>query len=239
MNKAGINSNSLDEPLVYTVIFDRSGENISTQWYNEDERNIKTGFCDTKDNKLCFISSGNSTPGIVPLLWKANKSDISDEIYKEYKLLIGNKCHPKVAGIVAVMKLLQKIESEVTGIQLQKLITRYNSPFPVNNPWLFKSIGLIQQFKNENGNLLLRTIGGKPAMFGNLRLEDGARFNLSFFDNGDLSIGIISGIHLVVKQVTLPVNRILINCLSGNMVLDYDPDHTLKTVSFVIAKPSK
>jgi hypothetical protein len=235
MNKVGINSNSHDESLVYTVIFDRSGEDISIQWCNEDERNIKTGFGDTKDNKLCFISSENSTPGMVTLSWMAKKPDISDEIYKEYKLLIGSKCHPKVAGIIAVMKLLQKIEPEITGIQLQKLITHYNSSFPVNNPGLFKSIGLIRQLKNENGNLLLRTVDGKPVMFGNLRLGDSARFSLSAFGNGDLSIGIISGFHIIVNQTILPLNNLLIDCSSGNIILDYDPDHTLKTVSFGIS----
>ncbi|MCX6236901.1 MAG: hypothetical protein NTY07_04960 [Bacteroidia bacterium] len=239
MNKAGIDSTAQDESITYMVKFDRSGGNISTQWSNEDERNIKTGFGETSDNKLCFTGSGNSTPGMVPLSWTANKSDISSEIYKEYNLLIGNKCHPKVAGIVAVMKLLQKTESEVTGIQLQRLITRYNSSFPINNPWLFKAIGLIQQLKNENGILSLRTIGGKPFIFSNMKLEDGARFNLSVFGNGDLSIGIISGFQMLVKQVTLPLNCLLIDCSSGNMILDYDVDHTLKTVSFGIIQSPK
>lgn len=237
MNKAeGINTGLHNGSLAFMVKFDRSGEDISTQWSNEDERNLKTGFGDTKDHKLYFIGSRNSTPGMISLSWIANKSDISDEIYKEYKLLIGSKCQPKVAGIISVMKILQKTESEVTGIQLQKLITRYNTSFPVDNSWLFKEIGMIQQFKNENGNLLLRTIGGKPFMFNNIKAEDGARFCLSFYGNGDLSIEIISGIHLVIKQLALPLNNLLIDFSNGNMILDYDIDHTLKTVSPGISK---
>lgn len=239
MNKAGIDSTAQDESLAYMVKFDRSGDNISTQWSNEDGRNIKTGFGDTSDNKLCFTGSENSTPGMVPLAWTAYNSEISTKIYKEYNLLTDSKCHPKVAGIVALMKLLQKSESEVTGNQLQKLITRYSSSFPVNNPWLFKAIGLIQQLKNENGILSLRTMGGKPFIFSNMKLEDGARFNLSVYGNGDLSIGIISGIQMVIKQVSLPLNNLLIDCSTGNMILDYDLDHTLKTVSFGIIQSSK
>lgn len=239
MNNAGISSSLHDISLTYMVKFDRSGEDISTQWSNEDERNIKTGFGDTKDNKLYFIGSENSTPGMVSLSWIANNSDILAEIYKEYKLLIGSKCHQKVAGIISVMKMLQKTESEVAGIQLQKLITRYNPSFPVNNPWLFKEIGVIKQFKNVNGNLLLRTIDGKPAIFENLRLEDGARFNLSVLGNGDLSIGVISGFHTIVNQVIFPLNSLLVDCSSGNIMLDYDFDHTLKTVSFGIFPSSK
>jgi len=239
MNKAGIDSLAQDEPTTYMAQFDRSGGNFSMQWSNEDGRNIKTGFGETRDNKLCFTGSGFSTPGMVPLSWTANKSDISAEIFKEYNLLIGSKCQTKMAGIVAVLKTIQKTESEVTGIQLQRLITRYDPLFPINNPWLFKVVGLIQQLKNENGILSLRTIGGKPFIFSNIKLEDGARFNLSFFGNGDISIGIISGIHLVVKQVKLPMSSILIDCSSGNMIIDYDHDHTLKTVSFGMVLSSK
>jgi hypothetical protein len=232
MKKAeGINSSLHNESLAFMVEFDRSGENISTQWSNEDERNIKTGLGDTKDHKLYFIGSKNSTPGMIPLSWIANKSDISAKIYNEYKLLIGSKCHPKVAGIISVMKILQNTESEVAGIQLQKLISQYNTAFSNNKPWLFKEIGMIQQFKNENGNLLLRTIGGKPLMFSNIKLDDGARFSLSFYGNGDLSLDIVSGFYVIVKQLALPLNNLLIDFSNGNMILDYDIDHTLKTIS--------
>jgi len=232
MNKAeGINSSLHNESLAFMVEFDRSGENISTQWSNEDERNIKESFGETKDHKLYFIGSRNSTPGMVSLSWIANKSDISDAIYKEYKLLIDSKCHPKVAGIISVMKILQKTESEVTGIQLQKLITQYSQSFPVKNPWLFKEIGMIQRVKNENGNILIRTIEGKPLIFNSIKMEDGARFSLSFYGNGDLSIGIVYGFHVMVKQMSLPLNNLVIDFSNGNMILDYDLDHTIKTIS--------
>lgn len=232
MNKAGIDSTAQNESITYMVKFDRSGDNISTQWSNEDERNIETGFGDASESELYFTGSGNSTPGMAPLSWTESKSDISGGIYKECNLLIDSKCHPKVAGIVAVMKLLQKSEAEVTGDQLQKMITRYSSSFPVNNALLFKAIGQIQLLKNENGILSMQTIGGTPFMFSNLRIEDGARFNLSVFGNGDLSIGIISGFQQVVKQVALPLNSLLIDSSSGNIIFDYDYDHTLKTGSF-------
>jgi hypothetical protein len=237
MNKAeGINSGLNNGSLAFMVKFDRSGENISTKWSNEDERNIETGFGDTKDNKLYFIGSTNSTPGMISLSWIANKSDISAEIYKEYKFLVNSKCHPRVAGIISVMKILHKTESEVTGIQLQKLLSQYNPLFPVNNSWLFMEIGKIKQIKNENGILLIRTIGGKPLICSNIKLDDGARFSLSFYGSGDLSIEIVSGFHVLVKQLALPLNNLLIDFSNGNMILDYDIDHTLKTVSLGISQ---
>jgi len=230
MNKAGIDSTAKAESLAYVVKFDRSGDNISTQWSNEDERNVKTGFGDAGESGLYFTGMGK----MIPPSWNGSKTDISDNIFDEYSLQIKKRCHPKVAGVVSVLKLLQKQGAEVTGNQLQTLITRRNPLFEVNNVALFKAIGLIQLLKNENGIVSLRTIGGMPFIFNNLRIEDGARFNLSFLDNGDLSVGIISGFRKMVNQVQLPLNSLLIDSSSGNIVLDYDHDHTIKTISLEI-----
>ena len=231
MKKAGIDSTALEESLSYRVNFDRSGENISTQWSNEDQRNVKVGFGDVSDTGLCFTGIGSLTPGMIPLVWNKSDHDFPVDFNKEYNLLIKNKCHQQLAGIVAVMKLLKKSGTIVTGNQLQKLVTLCSPSFQVDNAALFKMIGQIQFFKNENGNLSLRTIGGKPLIYNNIKIEDGARFNLSFFDNGDLSVGILSGFQKIVKQVTLPLNSLLFDISSGNLILDYDHDHTIKTIS--------
>ncbi|NEW82911.1 MAG: hypothetical protein GZ094_11180 [Mariniphaga sp.] len=237
MNKIGMDSAAENESLTYLVKFDRSGENITTQWSNEDERNIRNGFSKPDESGLSFTGSKSFTAGIVPLSWTSTKSDISKDIYNEYSFLIKNKCHPKVAGVIAVMKLLQKTGAEVTGKQLQALITQYNPTFPAKNASLFHAIGQVGLLKNENGIVTLNTIGCKPILYANLKLEDEARFNVSGFDNMDLSVNMIEGFRKAVKEVSLTLNSLLIDSSSGNLVLDYDHDHTLKTVSLEIIFP--
>ena len=237
MNKIGMDSAAENESSTYLVKFDRSGENITTQWSNEDERNIRNGFSKPDESGLSFAGSKSFTAGMVPLSWISTKSDISKDIYNESKFLINKKCHPKVAGLMAVMKLLQKTGAEVTGMQLQTLITQHNPTFQVNNSSLFKAIGQVELFKNDNGIVTIKTIGRKPILYSNLKLEDGARFNISVFDNGDLSVSMIEGFQKVVNQVALTLNNLLIDSSSGNLVLDYDHDHTLKTVNLEIIFP--
>ena len=137
------------------------------------------------------------------------------------------------------MKVLKKPGTIVTGNQLQKLISQCNPLFQINNVGLFQTIGQIQLIKNENGILSLRSIGGKPLIYNNMRIDDGARFNLSFFDNGDLSIGILAGFQKIVKQVALPLNTYLFDISSGNLILDYDHDHTIKTISLGVISSAK
>ena len=234
MNKIGMDSGAQNESSTYLVKFDRSGENITTQWSNEDERNIRNGFSKPDESGLSFAGSKSFTSAMVPLPWTITKSDISKDVDNEYNFLIKKKCQPKVAGVIALMKLLQKPGAEVTGIQLQTLIAHHNPTFPAKNASLFKAIGQIGLLKNENGIVTMKTIGCKPIIYGNLKLEDGARFNISVFDNMDLSVCIIEGFQKVVKELTLTLNSLLIDSSSGNLVLDYDHDHTIKTVSLEI-----
>lgn len=227
MNKAEIDSTAKEKSLVYMLKFDRSGDNVCIQWSNEDERNVKTGFGDAGLSGLYLTG----TTGMIPSAWESYRINISGDIIKEYNELIGKKCHPQVAGIVALIKLLQNQAAEVTGNQIQKVITKFSPSFEINNAALFKMIGHFQSFKNENGIISVRTIGGQPLLFNNLSVEDGARFIVSSFDNGDLSVGIISGFRKIVNQVSLPLNSFLIDISSGNLILDYDNDHTIKTIA--------
>lgn len=237
MNKIEMDLGTENESLTYLVKFDRSGENITTQWSNEDERNIRNGFSKPDESGLTFVGSKSIITGMVPVSWISTKSDISKDVYNESKFLINKKCHPKVAGLVAMMKLFQKTGAEVTGLQLQTLITQQSPAFQVNNASLFKAIGQVALLKNENGTVTMTTIGSRPILYGNLKLEDGAKFNISVFDNGDLSVSMIKGFQKVVKEVALTLNSLLIDSSSGNLVLDYDHDHTLKTFNLEINFP--
>jgi len=232
MNKIGMDSTAENESLGYLVKFDRSGENLSFQWSDEDERNMRNGFTKPNETGLSFVGSGSFTTDMIPLARMSTKSDIFKDFNNEFNKQADKNSHPTVTGVLALMKMLQKSGTEVTGNQLLNLIIRYNPAFQVNNPLFFNAIGLVDHLKNENGIVVLKTIGSKTIQYGNLKLEDGARFNISVFDNGDLSVGIISGIQKVVMQVALPLNSILIDSSSGNMIFDFDHDHTLKTVSY-------
>ncbi len=235
MNKIAMDSTAGNEPLTYIVKFDRSGEIFKTQWSNEDERNICNGFTKSDETGLSFVGSRNFTTDIGPFSSTDSKFGVSNE----NSLSVEKKSHPKVTGVLAAMKLLRRSGSVMTGNQLKALLISYYPTLKVNNAPLFNAIGQIELLKNENGIVLLQTIGRKPILYNNLKLENGARFNVSVFDNGDLSVGIISGFHKIVMQVPLPLNNILIDSSSGNMILDFDHEHTQKTVSTVTILSAK
>ncbi len=230
MKSVGINPAVEENKLSYAVKFDRSGNNISIQYSNEDERNLRTGFGPVSETGLYFIGSGISTPGYVPFSWTTASTDIPGSIYKEYNSLVKNKYQPTTAGILALIKLLQNHGAQITGSQIQTSLTKHEPSYQVKHPLFFKAMGRIEKLVTDNGVVTLTIIGGKPITLTNLVIDDGARFYLRSFGNGDISVGIISGVRKMIKEVVLPVNSLLIDSSSGNLIVDYDYDHTVKTI---------
>jgi hypothetical protein len=230
MKNVGSDQASFEGSLAYIVRFDRSGAEISIQWINEDERNIKTGFGDVGEDGLFFTGSGNLTPGLVPVLGLTRSSGNYDNHSGMPNMMITNKNNPGIADFIAKMKWLLKPGTAFTGNRIQSYFVPGNSSFVIEQK-VFDILGHISIIKNINGITLLRTTDHKPLLFKYLRIEDGARFNISVCDNGDLSIGIITGFQLLGKQGGMPLNKIIIDESTGSLILDYDYDHTLKTGS--------
>ncbi len=234
MKSVGIDPAVQENRLSYVVKFDRPGNNISIQFSNENERNLRTGFGPVSETGLCFIGSGISTPGYVPYSWTEASTDIPGSIYKEYFRMVKNKYQPTTAGILALIKLLQNQGAHIKGSQIQTSLTRYNPSFQANHPLFFSAVGRIDKLITDNGVVTLRIVGDKPITLTNLMIDDGARFYLRSFGNGDISVGIISGVRKIIKAAVLPVNSLLIDCSSGNLIVDYDYDHTLKTIPVTV-----
>jgi len=235
MRKTGIDSLESDLNLAYLVKFDRSGDNFYSYLRNEDERNITTGFFANDDNWIYFTGSRNGTTGMMRTTSNRTiekPANISSEIKKEHSLLLADKCNPAIAGIAAVLNTLKIPGTEIRGSQLTALLNQYNPGFSTLNSRFFNAIGQIERFRNENGIISIRTVGQKSINLTGINLMNNARINLDHFGNGDISIGIISGIDAGANGTWLPLNNILLDISSGNMIFDYDSDHTLRTVNF-------
>jgi hypothetical protein len=231
MKSAGNDSVTKGGQLPVLLNFDRTGDHIFVRRLNEDNRNVKTGFCGVSELGLYFTCAGNFSPAKIASSKIAGKTDSAAEMLKTGNFLKRINCHPKVTGIIMVLRWLQQEGKAVTGNQIQKLMTSTNPSFSTNHPLLFQALGRIASLKNENGIVTVKTIDYKSFTINPLRFEDGARFIISVLGNNDLAVNMISGFKCFVNPLTFSLNGLLIDNSSGNMVIDYDHDHTLKTVS--------
>ena len=230
MKPVPIDSTLQDRPLTYLVKFDRSGNEILIQWKNEDLRNIKNGFSQVNETGLTLTGSGNFSSSKIHTSSTPGKNVNINELIMGSKQLKNVRCNPKVETLLQILKLLQRAGNEVTGSQIQTFINHNNPLFATVYPSMFNFYGRIALLKNENGIISLKTNDFKSLVFNNLRIENGARFMITECDNGDAFIDVISGFQNIVNPVLLPLNSVLIDFSAGNLVIDYDEDHTLKTV---------
>lgn len=234
MKKAGIDSLENDSNLIYSINFDRSGENFYTGIVNEDDRNVNTGFYSKGDNFIYFTGSENGTTGMVRSASKStikSSVNVSSEITKEVFRLLKNKCNPSAAGISGVLNTLTIPGTEIKGSQLQALINQYNPSFSRLNPQFYSAIGQIDMLKNESGIISIKTVAQKSITLPGIRMADNARIMLDRFGNGDSSVGVISGFTVGDQNTWIPLNKMLLDISSGNVILDYDADHTLRTIN--------
>ncbi len=229
MKHVPIDTLKTDQPLVYSVKSDRTGNNISFQWTNEDPRNITTGFTSVSENGLMLMGYGNFNSGDKPksITGMDSRSHLARSLNERRKV----KIHPRFDAISDLMKLLQKPGTEFNGLQIQSMLTRKTAAYATDFPSMYNSFGRVARIKNENGILTINTSDYKSLLFNNLRIENGARFISTVCSNDDILISVISGFQNIGNPVNLDVNSILIDCSSGNLILDYDSDHTIKTIS--------
>ena len=235
LKKAGIDSIGKDSNLTYFINFDRSGDNFYTHVVNEDDRNVTTGFYRNGDNWIYFTAPQNGTTGMLhPASKNTTQSavNVPAEIKKEHSLLIFNKYNPAIAGIAAVLQTLEIQNTEIKGKQLQTMLNQYNPSFGILNAQLYNAIGQIEMIRNENGIISITTTDQKSIILPGIKLTNNAQIMLDRFGNGDISIGIISGISVGNQGIWLALNSLLIDLSSGNLVFDYDNDHSLRTVNF-------
>ena len=230
MKSVQTDSAIIDQGLTYLVKFDRTGNSISIQWRNEDLRNVTSGFIEATETGLVLTGSLNFNVSMFYPFPKGGKDDVTRDIDDGYNRLKVAGCHSNVTGLIAILTWLQKPGNEITGNQIQSFIIRKNPLFAVNYPLLFNTFGRIALLKNEDGIISLKTTDYKSLLFNSLKEEDRARFIVSVFGNGDACINVISGFQNMGNPALLKLNSLLIDFSAGNLILDYDDDHTLKTI---------
>ncbi len=213
----------------FMIKIGRSGNPISFQQINEDERNIKTGFVEASEAGLVLTGSANLRAHF--LLESKTQIESLPKLLKIYQKLIKLKCSSKVAGIFAILEWLKDPGHEITGSQLQNFCIQTNPSFASENSLFFELLGRIASLKNELGVITITTKDHKSLYYNALRLENKSQFQLNVFGNGDRRIDIISGVTYAKNPLLLELNDIVIDFSDGNLRLDYDFDHTLKTIS--------
>ena len=90
-------------------------------------------------------------------------------------------------------------------------------------PWLYKQL--------FNGIIIVQTVDGDDISFDKIKMESNTKIKINILANGDAVIDIISGVKEGKVVVWYKMNFIKLFKTSGDLLFDYDSDHTQKRVN--------
>lgn len=159
----------------------------------------------------------------------AATADVSEQLKEMNDLQIKQQTDKSMAGLLAVINLIHTNSQFVSGEVAVKTLDKYNPTFKKRCPNIYKSISRVGFIRNDDGIIRLKTSDGKPVNFDKVRVKDGSRMRMVVLPDKKVQVDIIDGIEVGKAIVWFKLNKVVLYAQNGDMVFDYDKDHTLKT----------
>ena len=96
-------------------------------------------------------------------------------------------------------------------------------------PNIYKNIKRVDFVKGENGFVDIKTTDGKSITIDKMRLNNESRIRLSELPEGNVLVEVVDGMSVGKAFVWFKLNSVKLYRDTGDLVFDYDRDHTLKT----------
>ena len=232
LQKSDLDTVNQNEFLNYVIRFGENGQHLGTKLYLENSLQPSRGIF-FKNNIFTIMGGINNTTGLSEPKFTLNASEnfnVITYLKDENDALIADHTNNSIAGLFAVFNLIKNNGMSLAGKDAQKALDNYNPSFKQKSPDIYENIGKINFVKNDDGIISLQT-HTKHVSFSNIRVDNNAKIKIISLKNGNDKVDVISGIRVGKMFVWFDLNSIELNRYSGNLLFDYDSDHTLKTVN--------
>ncbi len=234
--KVGLDTYPQENYLTYLSKCSKDGVNKGTSFYNENEGFSNFGLQTGPMGLLYLTGTFQKSTGAVVGMLALNTNETKDfNLIESLKLesdkLVASKYEKSIAGVFAVMNHVKLAGVKISGEDVKKSLDKYNPGFKKLYPEIYNNIGLINFMLNSDGIVKLETIDGSSMIIDKLKISSGATLKISSFQNGDAQLDVISGISVGKMVVWYSLNYVKLYKLNGNLLFDYDTDHTQKMMN--------
>jgi len=233
LEKSGLDTVSYSQFLNYVVKFDTDGQHLDTKLYIENAANTSNGIYHV-DNTFALVGGINLT-----LSYTSKEFAFEDEssfstisyLKEESDALVENNIDKSIAGLLAVINLIKSSGMVIPGKEAQVGLDKYNPNFRSNSPSIYENIGKVTFMKNNEGIISIATNNDNSVSFDKIKISNGAKLKITSLKNGNEQIDIMSGIEVGKAFVWYDLNFVRMINDTGDLLFDYDNDHTQKTVN--------
>ncbi len=233
LEKSGLDTINTSEFLNYVLQFNSKGKSINSKLYFENEAPISNGIY-ADNNIVTIIGSFNSTTGFSTsnVSFDSESSFSTIEYLKsENDALIQNDVNSSIAGLFAVINLIKSSGMVIPGKEAQEALDKYNPSFKSNSPSIYENIGNVTFMKNNDGIINVQTNNGKSVSFDKIKISNGSTIKIASLQDGNQQINVLSGIEVGKAFIWYDLNFVKMLQKTGDLVFDYDTDHTQKTIN--------
>lgn len=224
----------VDEGYSYMMKFNDRGEVLDSQFRPMMPEARGEEISVVRDNK--WMISGMYTP-VRPLVQENRIEtkhergvlEMADRLKAINDILVQENVHSTIAGLLAVVSLMSDGSEIIRGEEFIRALDRYNSSFKSKCPNIYKNIKRVDFVKGEHGFVEIKTTDGKSITIDKMRLNNGSRIRFSELPEGHVLVEVVDGMSVGKAFIWFKLNSVKLHRDTGDLVFDYDRDHTLKT----------
>ncbi|MEG1692170.1 MAG: hypothetical protein RR312_02135 [Bacteroidales bacterium] len=224
----------ISEDYNYVASFNSNGEVLQSNCRPNMPSLFKSGISITQNNEYIVSGVFNEWDGIRKLnadtkLDLSTTQSIVEELRKQYNLNITNKVEHGISGLLAAIYLVNQKGIPISGDIVVQALDKYNPSFKQKCPKIYSNIKRINILKNEEGMIILKTSDGKSVSFDKVKVKTDSKMKLVNMPDNNIKVDIISGIVVGKAVIWFPLNNVVLYEKTGDMLFDYDKDHTKRT----------
>lgn len=225
--------------LNFVAKFSGSGERLNNELYFETGDFKNYGISFSEGGEIIVAGAFNKTTGMntkTASFDAVGDFDAVEALKAENDRLVSDNYEKTIAGLFAVVNLVQSSGVSIPGSAAREVLDKYNPEFREEFPEIYKTILKVHFIKNEDGIVTVKTDDGKEMPIDMMRVKNNAQLKISILESGDARIDVLSGIRVGKAFWWYGLNHIILYKANGDLLFDYDVDHevAVKNLKFDI-----
>ena len=234
VNQAGLDTTSETSDYIFVTSFTPGGKHLKTRLYPEDESFTDWGISFDEKGNVYYTASYTSTVGLnIDMIWLDLGTDfnVTSTLKEETDKQLSANTERTIAGLFAAISLIRINNVAISGKAVQDAFSKYNPGFKKVAPKVFDCIGKVQVMKNSEGIVTITTEDENSVVLDKIKIYNDARLKVTMLPSGDAKMEILGGVKVGKAFIWFPLNYVRLFRTNGNVLFDYDDDHSQVTLN--------
>ncbi|MBS2212821.1 hypothetical protein KEM09_15495 [Carboxylicivirga mesophila] len=166
----------------------------------------------------------------VPIMLSSATFSAEDQIESYMNNYRQQDVNRHMVALFSTLQLLSQNGGRISGITVRNLMNKHNPEFYKNNPDVYKSLLSMQFVINDGGVVKVETYKGRNVSLFSMKIKNNSNLQITRPEENAYLVKCLNGVQVGKAIVWYDLNSIAL-APNGEMVFDYDTDHTKRTVS--------